>query len=85
MVMAVLYGCTIVRTNAIQEKDNTTNDAYNAIMCVPQHSYGIGSKRSVTVKFHEVSEDNQIWATTNFRIKSGVIDANSIIRISTTQ
>ena len=83
--MAELYGCTIVRTNAIEAKTNTTNNAYNAIMCVPQHSYGIGSKRSVTVKFHEVSEDNQIWATTNFRIKSGVIDANSIIRISTTQ
>lgn len=83
--MAELYGCTLVRTNAVQEKDNTTNDAYNAIMCVPQHSYGIGSKRSVNVKFHEVPEDNQIWATTNWRIKSGVIDANSIVRISTTK
>jgi hypothetical protein len=83
--MAELYGCTIVRTNAIQAKTNTTNNAYDAIMCVPQHSYGVGSKRTVSVKFHEVPEDNQIWATTNFRIKSGVIDANSIIRISTTQ
>ena len=83
--MAELYGCTIVRTNAIEAKTNTTNNAYNAIMCVPQHSYGVGSKRTVSVKFHEVPEDNQIWATTNFRIKSGVIDANSIIRISTTQ
>ena len=83
--MAELYGCTLVRTNAVQEKDNTTNDAYNAIMCVPQHSYGVGSKRSVNVKFHEVPEDNQIWATTNWRIKSGVIDANSIVRISTTK
>ena len=83
--MAELYGCTLVRTNAVQEKDNTTNDAYNAIMCVPQHSYGVGSKRSVNVKFHEIPEDNQIWATTNWRIKSGVIDANSIIRISTTK
>ena len=83
--MAELYGCTIVRTNAIEAKTNTTNNAYNAIMCVPQHSYGVGSKRTVSVKFHEVPEDNQIFATTNFRIKSGVIDANSIIRISTTQ
>ena len=83
--MAELYGCTIVRTNAIEAKTNTTNNAYNAIMCVPQHSYGVGSKRTVSVKFHEVPEDNQIWVTTNFRIKSGVIDANSIIRISTTQ
>ena len=83
--MAELYGCTIVRTNTIEAKTNTTNNAYNAIMCVPQHSYGIGSKRSVTVKFREEPADNQIWATTNFRIKSGVIDANSIIRISTTQ
>ena len=83
--MAELYGCTIVRTNAIEAKTNVTNHAYNAIMCVPQHSYGTGSKRSVTVKFHEVPEDNQIWATTNWRVKSGVIDANSIVRISTTQ
>jgi hypothetical protein len=83
--MAELYGCTLVRTNAVQEKDNTTNDAYNAIMCVPQHSYGVGSKRTVNIKFHEVPEENQIWATTNWRIKSGVIDANSIVRISTTK
>jgi hypothetical protein len=83
--MAELYGCTLVRTNAVQNKDNTTNDAYNAIMCVPQHSYGVGSKRTVNIKFHEVPEENQIWCTTNWRIKSGVIDANSIIRISTTQ
>lgn len=83
--MAELYGCTLVRTNNVQERDNTTNDAYNAIMCIPQHSYGVGSKRTVTVKFHEVPEDNQIWATTNWRIKSGVIDANSIIRISSTK
>lgn len=83
--MAELYGCTLVRTNAVQEKDNTTNDAYNAIMCIPNHSYGVGSKRTVTVKLQEKPEDNQIWATTNWRIKSGVIDANSIIRISTTK
>lgn len=83
--MAELYGCTLVRTNAVQEKDNTTFDSYGAIMCVPQHSYGVGSKRTVNVKFHEIPEDNQIWATTNWRIKSGVIDANSIIRISTTK
>ena len=83
--MAELYGCTLVRTNAVEEKDNTTNDAYNAIMCVPQHSYGVGSKRTLNIKFHEVPEENQIWATTNWRIKSGVIDANSIIRISTTK
>ena len=82
--MAELYGCTIVRTNTIQNQTAQTNSALNAIMCVPQHSYGVGSKRNVTVKFHEVPEDNQIWATTNWRIKSGVIDANSIVRISTT-
>ena len=83
--MAELGGCTLVRTNAVQEKDNTTNDAYNAIMCVPQHSYGVGSKRTLNIKFHEVPEENQIWATTNWRIKSGIIDANSIVRISTTK
>lgn len=82
--MAELYGCTLVRTNAIQHNSAQTNVGSNAIMCVPQHSYGVGSKRNVTIKFHEVPEDNQIWATTNWRIKSGVIDADSIIRISTT-
>ena len=83
--MAELYGCTLVRTNAVQNMTAQTNAAYNAIMCVPQHSYGVASKRTVNVKFHEVPEDNQIWATTNWRIKSGVIDANSIVRISSTQ
>ena len=83
--MAELYGCTLVRTNTIQNITTQTNSAHNAIMCVPQHSYGVGSKRSVTVKLHEIPEDNQIWATTNWRIKAGVIDANSIVRISSTQ
>ena len=82
--MAEFYGVRLIRTNAIQHKANTTNTAHNAIMCVPNHSYGVASKRNVTVKFHEVPEENQIWVTTNWRIKSGVIDANSIIRISTT-
>lgn len=82
--MAELYGCTLVRTNTIQSNAAQTNIGLNAIMCIPQHSYGVGSKRSVNVKFHEMPEENQIWATTNWRIKSGVIDADSIIRISTT-
>jgi len=82
--MAELYGCRLVRTNAIQHKANTTNTAHNAVMCIPNHSYGVASKRMVNVKFHEIPEENQIWVTTNWRIKSGVVDANSIIRISTT-
>jgi hypothetical protein len=81
--MAELYGVRLVRTNAVEHKSQT-NPAINAIMCIPNHSYGIASKRNVTVKFHEIPEDNQIWATTNWRIKSGVIDASSIVRISTT-
>lgn len=82
--MAQLYGCQLVQTNAVQHNSAQTNIGLNAIMCIPQHSYGVASKRNVTVKFHEVPEENQIWVTTNWRIKSGVIDANSIIRISST-
>jgi len=82
--MAELYGCKLVKTNAVQHRSAQTNPSINAIMCVPNHSYGVASKRSVNIKFHEVPEENQIWATTNWRIKSGVIDASSIVRISTT-
>lgn len=80
-----LYGCRIVVSNAVQINSAQTNTAQNALMFIPNHSYGVASGRNVTVKFHEIPEDNQIWVTTNWRIKSGVIDANSIIRLSSTQ
>jgi len=80
--LAELYGCQIVVTNTVDEQDNTTTDAYHAIMCIPQHSYGIAYKRNVSLKFHEYPEDNQIRVTANWRTKSGVIDGTSIVRMT---
>ena len=54
-------------------------------MCVPKHSFGIGIKRDVTVKMHEIPEDNQVRVNTTWRTKAGVIDSASIVRISTTK
>jgi len=76
-------GVQIVVSNAVEEKSQT-NNAYNAIVCVPKHSYGIGIKRDVTVKMHEVGEDNQVRVNTTWRTNTGVIDATSIVRVSTT-
>tara|TARA_R100000008_G_scaffold68561_1_gene45774 strand:+ start:179 stop:1627 length:1449 start_codon:yes stop_codon:yes gene_type:complete len=80
-----LMGVQLVVTNAVEAKNNSTNDAYNAIMCIPKHSYGIGIKRDVTVKMHEIPEDNQVRVNTTWRTKAGVIDGSSIVRISSTQ
>jgi hypothetical protein len=77
-------GVQLIVTNAVEHKNNSTNNAVNAYMCVPKHSYGIGIKRDVTVKMHEIGEDNQIRVNTTWRTKSGVIDSTSIVRISTT-
>jgi len=77
-------GVQLVVSNAVELKSNTTNNAYNAIICVPKHSYGIGIKRDVTVKMHEVGEDNQVRVNTTWRTNTGVIDATSIVRVSTT-
>ena len=55
-----------------------------ALMFIPKHSYGIAVKRDVTVKFHDIGEDNQIRINTTWRTKSGVLDTSSIVRISTT-
>jgi len=79
-----LMGVQLVVTNAVENETAQTNNAYNAIMCIPKHSYGIGIKRDVTVKMHEIPEDNQVRVNTTWRTKSGVIDATSIVRISTT-
>mgnify|MGYP003676098344 FL=1 len=76
-------GVQLVVSNAVEEKSQT-NNAYNAIVCVPKHSYGIGIKRDVTVKMHEVGEDNQVRVNTTWRTMTGVIDATSIVRVSTT-
>lgn len=80
-----LYGCQIVSTNSVSTTDNTTNDTYHNLMVVPGISIGTASKRELTVKFHEVPEDNQIRVTANWRFKAGVVDASSIVRLSTAQ
>ena len=80
-----LMGVQLVVTNAVEAMNNASNDAYNAYMCIPKHSYGIGIKRDVTVKMHEIPEDNQVRVNTTWRTKAGVIDATSIVRISSTQ
>jgi len=78
-------GVQIVVTNAVEAVNNQTNDAFNAYMFVPKHSFGIAVKRDVTVKFHDIGEDNQVLINTSWRTKSGVIDASSIVRISSSQ
>lgn len=77
-------GVQLVVTNAVQKRTAQTIPAYNALMFIPKHSYGIGIKRDVTIKFHDIGEDNQIRVNTTWRTKSGVLDATSIVRISTT-
>lgn len=77
-------GVQIVVSNAVENETAQTNNAYNALMFVPKHSYGIAVKRDVTVKFHDIGEDNQIRVNTTWRTKTGVLDATSIVRISTT-
>lgn len=77
-------GVQIVVSNAVENETAQTNNAYNALMFIPKHSYGIAVKRDVTVKFHDIGEDNQIRVNTTWRTKSGVLDATSIVRISTT-
>jgi hypothetical protein len=84
-IFPTLYGCDIVSTNSVATKDNTTNDTYRNIMCIPGITFGSASKRVLNVKFHEIPENNQIGVTANWRFKSGVIDASSMVRISSSQ
>lgn len=77
-------GVQLVVTNAVENFTAQTNNAFNAIMFVPKHTYGIGVKRDVTVKFHDIGEDNQVRVNTTWRTKTGVLDAASTVRISTT-
>ena len=78
-------GCQIVVTTAVEAVNNQTYDAYNAYMFVPKHSFGAAVKRDVTVKFHDIGEDNTVRVNTTWRTKTGVLDATSIVRISSTQ
>ena len=77
-------GVQLVVTNAIFKETTQTVPALDAIMCIPKHSYGIAVKRDVTVKMHEIREDNEVRINTTWRTKTGVIDSSSIVRISTT-
>jgi len=79
-----LFGVQIVESNAVENQTAQTNNAYNALMFVPKHSYGIAVKRDVTIKFHDIGEDNQIRVNTTWRTKSGVLDATSIVRMTST-
>ena len=78
-------GVQLVVTNAIAAPTAQTNNAYGAIMCIPKHSYGIGVKRDVTIKMHEIGEDNVVRVNTTWRTKSVIIDLSSMVRISSTQ
>ena len=84
-VFPTLFGCDIVSTNSIAAQDNTTNDTYRNIMCIPGITFGSASKRTLNVKFHEIPEANQIGVTANWRFKGGVIDASSMVQISSSQ
>jgi hypothetical protein len=84
-VLPELYGCSILETTSIATTDNTTNDVNHALMFIPGLSYGSASKRNITVKFHDIPEDNQIGVTANWRFKAGAIDASSIVRLSCAQ
>ena len=84
-IFPALYGCDIVATNSVATKDNTTNDTYRNIMCIPGITFGSASKRVLNVKFHVIPENNHIGVTANWRFKSGVIDASSMVRISSSQ
>ena len=83
--MAELYGVTLIPTPSVEAYDNTTNDVYHNLVFIPGLSYGSASKRDVNIEFHRVPEDNNIRVTANWRFKSGVIDASSIVRISSAQ
>lgn len=84
-VIPELYGCQIVATNSVATMDNTTNDTYRNILCVPGITFGSVAKRELNVKFHEIPENNQIGITANWRFKSGTIDADSFVQISSSQ
>lgn len=81
----MLYGCKLVKSNSVTTMDNTTNDTYRNYMFVPGITFGSASKRDLNVKFHEIPENNQIGVTANWRFKGGVIDASSLVRISSSQ
>jgi hypothetical protein len=80
-----LYGATIIPTQSVEAYDNTTNDVYNAVLCIPSLLLGSAAKRSVNFKFHDIPEDNQVGVTANWRFKAGVIDASAGVRISCAQ
>jgi len=80
-----LMGVQLVVTNAIEAVNNQTTDAYNAAMFVPKHTFGIAVKRDVTVKFHDIGEDNTVRVNTTWRTKTGLLDASSWVRISSAQ
>lgn len=80
-----IWGTDIVVTNAIEAKTNTTTNAYNAIMCVPQHTFGAAVAREAKVILHQFGEDNQIRANVTWRFTTTTIDDTSAVRLSTKQ
>jgi len=78
-------GCQIVVTNAVEAVNNASTDSYNAAMFVPKHTFGIAVKRDVTVKFHDIGEDNTVRVNTTWRTKVGLLDSASWVRISSSQ
>jgi hypothetical protein len=51
---------------------------------VKNQSFALASKRELTVKLHEIPEDNTVRVTANWRVKAKALDLASTVRISTT-
>lgn len=77
-----LFGIQLVETNAIKNETAQTNTAYQAIVCVKNYTFCVGSKRKMKV---EISSDADEFAKkVGFSHRTGyaTFDANSIVRIS---
>lgn len=83
-VIEEYLGCKIVVTPAVYLMDNTTTDAYRAVITVPQ-ALGLASKGGVEVEASRRVEESQIFATGRHYIAAKSIDNTGWVRISTSK
>lgn len=77
-----LFGVQLVETNAVKNETAQTNTHYQAVVCVKNYTFCVGSKRKMKV---EISSDADEFAKkVGFSHRTGyaTYDANSIVRIS---
>ncbi|MBI5697112.1 MAG: hypothetical protein HZC29_01115 [Thaumarchaeota archaeon] len=75
------YGIEIVSSNKVKAIDRTTNDVYRGYIFI-KGAIGLGVAKNLQLEAQKKVELSSIKVSARFRMKSAIIDASQMVRVS---